>query len=188
MLVNVFVNVFINVFVNVVRQSTAAAASCTLVPTSGNRFMTTGRVDFVDDGNGGIVVTLKAVGVPNGNHTFHVHVYGDISDPVGNAVTGHFVGVCNSCRPAGAAQEVGLLNNGSVVVATGNTLSYSYTDYVIALSGVNSIVGRSVVVHGNGTTAGALTRIAQCVIGVQNQPTPGECTPRRGASLRVYSL
>jgi Cu/Zn superoxide dismutase len=103
-----------------------------------------------------------------------VHNYGDISDPSGMSTGGHFVGACNSCRPAGSLQEVGLLDDGKpLVVAAANTVTYSFLETVATLRGPNSIVGRSVVVHSNGTntTAGAGVRVAQCVIGWDAQTT-----------------
>ena len=107
-----------------------------------------------------------------------VHTYGDVSDSGGLATGGHFVGTCNGCRPAGALQEVGLLNNGKPLSVTGNIGRASFVDLAATLRGVNSIIGRSVVIHNNGTnsTAGAGIRVAQCVIGWDAQPTVAACT------------
>lgn len=107
-----------------------------------------------------------------------VHTYGDVSDSGGLATGGHFVGTCNGCRPAGALQEVGLLDDGKPLSVTGNAVEYRFLEKVATLRGVNSIIGRSVVIHNNGTnsTAGAGIRVAQCVIGWDAQPTVAACT------------
>lgn len=49
------------------------------------------------------------------NNTWHVHTKGDTCLSDGTSVGGHFVGDCVSCRPDGALQEVGLLNNGTAI-------------------------------------------------------------------------
>jgi hypothetical protein len=96
-----------------------------------------------------------------------VHTYGDVTDPSGLRTGGHFVGICNSCRPSSVAQEVGLLDNGTPLTVTGSSTTYSFVETVAKLRGPNTIVGRGVVIHGNGngTSAGAGVRIAQCAIG-----------------------
>lgn len=78
------------------------------------------------------------------------------------SVGGHFVGECDSCRPSGA-QEVGALNNSVPLQSSGNRAEGSFVDSVAKLAGVNSILGRSVIVHGEGSNGGV--RIGQCVIG-----------------------
>lgn len=62
---------------------------------------------------------------------------------------------------AGAKQEVGYLNNGKGIVSSGSRAAGVYLDHVARLTGPNSIIGRSIVIHHPDTGA----RIAQCVIG-----------------------
>jgi hypothetical protein len=78
---------------------------------------------------------------------------------------GHFVGACNSCRPAGSLQEVGLLDDGKPLVVSGASVTYSFIETQAKLRGVNTIVGRGVIIHGDGSSAGAGVRMAQCAIG-----------------------
>jgi hypothetical protein len=89
---------------------------------------------------------------------------GVLSDATAGLDTGsHFVGVCDGCRPSEGLQEVGLLNDGEPITydADGSVSHGKYWDTEISLTGVNSIIGRSIVLHradGN--------RIGQCVVGI----------------------
>ena len=141
---------------------------------------------------GVLTVTLTATGLCTGTHGVYVHTYGDVSDVAAAANTGaQFVGNCTSCRcaavrlgallvaismhecvcvlpshrPVGVPQEVGALNDGVPLSSTAiyTPVSITFTDTVATLTGPNSILGRSIVLYGNGTDAGA--RVAQCVIG-----------------------
>ena len=66
------------------------------------------------------------------------------------------------------AVQVGNLWDGAGLTASADGSSTGMRlDNIIRLSGVNNIVGRALIVHGNGTlsTAGKAARVAQCVIG-----------------------
>jgi superoxide dismutase, Cu-Zn family len=145
-----------------------SAAICVLEATSNNAQPVSGYLHFVELMDTTLQITLVASGLSNGAHTFHVHTFGDISDPSGNSVQGHFVGNCSGCRPPGALQEAGLLNNGNPVTVAGGTVSYTFNEPIAKLSGTNSIVGRAIIIHG--TAAGASVRAAQCVIGRWYEP------------------
>ncbi len=83
-------------------------------------------------------------------------------------------------------QEVGLLDDGKPLVVTGNSASYSFTETVAKLRGVNSIVGRAVIIHGNGSASGSTVRMAQCVIGRQSETgVPGV---RKGGCIAQMCL
>jgi superoxide dismutase, Cu-Zn family len=148
-----------------------------LEATSNNALPVTGYLHFEELIDTTLQITLVASGLSNGPHTFHVHTFGDVSDPSGNSVEGHFIGNCSGCRPPGALQEVGLLNNGNPVTAVGGSVSYTFIDPVAKLSGLNSVIGRAIVIHG--TAAGAGIRAAQCVIGRWFEPltSPGVYPP-----------
>ena len=158
------------------------SAICSLEATSNSGNPVSGEVVFVQRPNGDLDVSVSATGLTPGGHGWHVHTYGDISDPTGMSVGGHFVGNCSSCRPAGQLQEVGLLDNGVLLQADENgTVLYTYVETVAKLEGVNSIVGRGLIIHGDDASSGV--RVAQCVIGRESAPeggVPRECTVAGG--------
>jgi Cu/Zn superoxide dismutase len=101
-------------------------------------------------------------------HEFHVHLKGDVTDPRGNAVEGHFIGACNNtCRPQGILQEVGKVGDDYEMRARDKVTRGRIIDRVIKLNGPDSIVGRSVIIHGDGPNSG--THIAQGVIGIARE-------------------
>lgn len=120
-------------------------------------------------------------------HKWHVHNFGDVTPNTGGMRTGgHFVGVdpsIGSSDPAAAAKwqaeggEVGYVGNGapypagpaSVLSAdaTGVSEGEIMDDY-ITLSGPNSVIGRSIVIHGmrrNAAGNWVSGRAAMCTIG-----------------------
>ena len=93
---------------------------------------------------------------------------------------------------AGPTQQVGLLNNGSAVTAVDGAVSYTFLEEVAKLRGVNTILGRSFVIHGDGTATGTLVRVGQCVIGRMAEiGVPGICCVvlwARGAKGRAPAV
>ena len=148
---------------------TGYAAMCVLEATSLAPGPITGQLQFVELSDTTLNVSLVVSGLSNGTHGFQVHMYGDISSPTAAATGGHFIGDCVSCRPTGILQEVGMLNNGQLLVVNGSSVSLNFIETVAKFNGVNSIIGRSVVIHG--TPADASVRAAQCVIGRWTEPT-----------------
>ena len=170
------------------------SATCELEATTNNIGPVTGRVSFVELADGNLRVSVVASGLTNGTHGYHVHTYGDISSGDGMSTGGHFVGDCNACRPAGQPQEVGLLNNGTKLVTTpSGSVNFTYVEEVAKLWGVNSIVGRAIIIHGNAN--GPAPRVAQCVIGrrIGNISAPGTvqtalCIPLMASFLPSAAL
>ena len=139
-----------------------------------------GVVSFTADAAaGGVWVTYDVSGIaPDVVHGFHVHTWGDIESSTGMAVGGHFIGDCTNCRPSGP-QEVGNLWDGAGLTTDGSgRVSGMRLDKVIQLEGVNNIVGRGLIIHGNGTmsTGGRAVRVAQCVIGDAAAVAATDCT------------
>lgn len=73
---------------------------------------------------------------------------GDIFAIDGTATGGNFAGQCNNCRPPGAEQTVGNLDDGKPLKSN-VTAQNPFVDGVIQLIGSNSIIGRSIVIRGN---------------------------------------
>lgn len=127
-----------------------------------------GMATFTELPTGGVQVQVSLRGMTASSATMHVHTWGDLRGTDGQSVGGHFVGLgCDACRASGnptTENEVGLLNDGQPLVDEGSgAFSADYVDPIIKLRGRNSIIGRSLVVHGIAGDSGA--RAGQCVIG-----------------------
>ncbi len=153
-----------------VREATAV-----LVPTRGNRVA--GLVRFRDDGQV-LQVTASVVGLPAGEHAYHVHVFGDCSSPDAESAGPHF-------HFAGSSfdEEVPIITGNLGELRPDESSQAVHRVRVRAtLQGRFSIVGRSVVVHerGNDPAAppdgGAGKRLACGVIGVSGPQAAPQAT------------
>jgi Cu/Zn superoxide dismutase len=116
-----------------------------------------------------LAASMSVFGLGVGSHPFHVHVGGDLIDSDDAlSVLGHFAGsvagstpMRPSC-PAANQNEVGALNNCVAISTSGAVSTTAFYDSFASLSGLNNIIGRSIVIH---LSAANATRVAQCVIG-----------------------
>ena len=124
----------------------------------------------------GVWVSYSTQGGPSADlwHGFHVHQWGDVAWANGSSVAGHFIGHCSNCRPGAKLQEIGFLFDGGGLYAPAKSLQ-QFDGLITLANDVNSIIGRSLIVHGNGQPNGAGVRIAQCVIGEAAPATPVDC-------------
>ncbi|MFQ6604020.1 MAG: superoxide dismutase family protein [Fidelibacterota bacterium] len=116
-----------------------------LQPTEGSSVQ--GIVRFSQAAHG-IRVTGTISGLTAGPHGFHIHEYGDCTDPAGKSAGGHF-------NPAGAPhgdrgqpankRHVGDLGN--IVADKKGIAQIDFIDPLLSFSGDNNIIGRAVVVH-----------------------------------------
>jgi len=134
-----------------------------------------GSVTFTAASDGG-QVTGRITGLAPGQHGFHVHQYGDVSDTQdGLSAGGHFAPDGNPHgMPGDAKRHVGDLGN--IQADAGGVAELDFRDPVIRLSGPHSILGRAIVVHagvddGSQPSGNAGGRVAFGVIGIAN-PTP----------------
>lgn len=145
-------------------------AIAVMLPTEGNQVH--GRIMF-EQTPGGVVVTAMVSGLnPNQKHGFHIHEFGDISDPAGQATgdpydpEGHDHVLPNGDH-VGHAGDLGNLH----ADAEGNA-TYTKTFGSLTIAGTkNPVLGRGVIIHakpddGGQPTGNAGARIAQGVIGV----------------------
>jgi len=127
-----------------------------------------------------IYINLSGPGlIPNGQQGFHVHEYGDLSDNCKSACA-HYnpFGKSHGC-PGMENRHVGDLGNLNIDLF--GKVSYTTSDNIIKLSGMYSIIGRSIIIHkdkddcGQGQeerreeslkTGNAGERIACAVIGI----------------------
>lgn len=122
----------------------------------------------------GVHVSGRIEGLPEGRYGFHIHEIGDISTC--EAAGSHF-NPADTLHggPDNTMRHVGDLGN---IEFTGNEAILNFHDDVIALSGRNSIIGRTLILHGGEDdlgqggdeeslkTGNAGTRVACAVIGV----------------------
>lgn len=118
-------------------------AIAVLHPTSGNNV--TGTVTFSASGNE-VKVVADVTGLTPGKHGFHVHEFGDCSSPDGNSAGAHFNPTHKQHgAPDAAERHEGDLGN--VVADSSGKAHLEWTDKVMKLSGPDSIIGRSMIVH-----------------------------------------
>jgi superoxide dismutase, Cu-Zn family len=120
-----------------------AKAVAVLNPTQNNKV--SGTVTFSKTETG-VKVVADIKGLTPGNHGFHIHQFGDCSSPNADSAGGHYnpTGKMHGA-PENPERHAGDLGN---LMADGNGRAYlERTDTTISLSGPNSVIGRSVIVH-----------------------------------------
>lgn len=143
-------------------------AIAVLQPTKGSKVQ--GIVTFTKIAQG-IHVEATITGLEVGKHGFHIHQYGDLASPDGEAAGYHFNPTGEPHGGPGATKRH-LGDLGNITADTIGPAKYSNVNDRLAFDGPNSILGRSVVVHADaddlitppGGRSGA--RLAVGVIGV----------------------
>lgn len=121
----------------------AADAVATLNPTEGSTVR--GTVTFREDA-GKVRVVAHITGLTPGEHGFHLHENGDCSLKDAMSAGGHFnpTGMPHG-GPDTPRRHVGDLGN--VTANQEGVAHYERVDGVLSLTGPNSILGKSVIVH-----------------------------------------
>ncbi|KAJ3295535.1 hypothetical protein HDU79_009048 [Rhizoclosmatium sp. JEL0117] len=180
------------------------SAIALIVPTVNSTI--SGQLVLQNGGNFvGLTATLTGL-APNTTHGFHIHVYGDASDPKGLNMGGHF-NPTNASHGCPAASD----NNGAVVVSTAYhfgdlgsvtsdaTGAVSKSWVASHLSLVNAkelgfVLGRGVIVHAvaddctTQPTGNSGARLAQGVIAVQGANTVDATTIPDAASTDPQAI
>lgn len=118
-------------------------AVATLKATTGNT--ANGTVTFAVE-EGGVRVVAHLEGMPEGDHGFHIHEFGDCSSGDGKSAGGHFnpEGMPHA-GPSAEKRHVGDLGN---ISANASGVAHAeFVDKHLTFEGVNSIIGKGVILH-----------------------------------------
>ena len=143
-------------------------AIAVLHPTQGNNV--SGTVTFTASGDS-VRVIADITGLTPGKHGFHIHEFGDCSDPKAANAGGHF-NPTNHQHGAPDATDRHAGDLGNIEADTSGKAHLDVTDKLMKLSGADSIVGHAVIVHEKADdlktqpTGDAGGRVACGVIGV----------------------
>lgn len=103
-----------------------------------------GKVIFTQIGKE-VTVEGEITGLTKGLHGFHIHALGDLSD--GCKSTGSHFNPEKKNHGAPSAKERHVGDLGNIEANDSKVAKVSMKDSIISLDGVNSIIGRAVVVH-----------------------------------------
>ncbi|HTA77879.1 MAG TPA: superoxide dismutase family protein [bacterium] len=128
----------------VMADTTPITAVAELSPTKGNTVH--GEVKFIQK-DGYVLIKAHVEGLTPGKHGFHIHEVGDCSAPDGSSAKGHF-NPTHKDHGAPDAQDRHEGDLGNLNADANGVANYMRHDKVVQLSGDNTIIGRSVIVHG----------------------------------------
>jgi superoxide dismutase, Cu-Zn family len=149
----------------------ATKAIAVLHPTTGNNVA--GTVTFTTSGDA-VKVVADITGLTPGKHGFHIHEFGDCSDPKAASAGGHF-NPAHKQHGAPDASERHAGDLGNIEADASGKAHLELTDQVMKLSGADSIVGHAMIVHEKADdlktqpTGDAGGRLACGVIGVAKE-------------------
>ncbi|MFQ5752527.1 MAG: superoxide dismutase family protein [bacterium] len=127
------------------KESAAAVTKAVAVmnPTQGNEAR--GTVTFTVEA-GGMRVVAQFEGVPEGEHGFHIHEFGDCSSGDGKSAGGHFnpEGMPHA-GPKDAMRHIGDLGN--ITADAAGIVQKEFVDSHLTFEGANSIIGKGVILH-----------------------------------------
>jgi Cu-Zn family superoxide dismutase len=147
-------------------------AICIMQSLSGSKV--TGVVYFTQKGDV-IEITGKITGLTPGKHGFHVHEFGDLTNPEGMSTGGHF-NPDNKKHGSPHAEDRHVGDLGNIVADKDGVAELNFTDKIIKLHGPHSIIGRGLIVHAKEDdektqpTGDAGGRVGGGIIGVAAPP------------------
>jgi Cu-Zn family superoxide dismutase len=149
---NLFLALLLVLGVGIVRadDTTKIAASplmamCSLSPASNSQVK--GWVKFTQM-KGYVKIEGEIMGLTPGKHGFHVHEKGDCSSPDATSAGGHF-NPTNKDHGSPSSKDRHVGDLGNITANKNGVAKISFKDNVIRLSGENSILDRSLIVHGD---------------------------------------
>ena len=130
-----------------------------------------GTVTFTASGDT-VKVVADITGLTPGKHGFHIHEFGDCSDPKAANAGGHFDPAHTQHHGAPDSSERHAGDLGNIEADASGKARLETTDSVMKLNGADSIVGHAVIVHEKADdlktqpTGDAGGRVACGVIGI----------------------
>jgi len=112
-------------------------------PTQGNKV--TGTVTFHEQANGTHIHAQLHCLTP-GKHGFHIHDLGDCSCTDGMCTKGHF-NPTNQPHGGLDSEKRHIGDMGNIVADENGNATLDFTDKIITLNGLYTIIGRSIIVH-----------------------------------------
>ena len=146
-------------------------AIAVLGPTAGSKV--SGTVTFTKTGEG-VKIVADVTGLTPGKHGFHIHEFGDCSDPKAESAGSHF----NPTKDPHAghdAEKRHIGDMGNLEADASGKARLELTDKLMKFDGNTSIIGHAVIVHEKADdlktqpTGDAGGRLACGVIGVAKQ-------------------
>lgn len=101
---------------------------------------------YFNDNIGSIDVIASVNGLSLGNHGFHIHTYGDFSSSKGLS-TGDIYDPLKIGRENSEATKRQLGNLGNIYAPENLIAKYNQTIFSMSINGINSILGRAIVIH-----------------------------------------
>jgi Cu-Zn family superoxide dismutase len=137
------INVFAQMKMGSSPKGNLLKAICVLYPTQGNNV--SGTITFTQTDKG-VKVVADIQGLSQGKHGFHIHEFGDCNSADGASAGGHFNPDSKQHgAPMSMMRHMGDMGNLEADVS--GKAHLEYLDSVIKLTGPNSIIGKSIIVH-----------------------------------------
>ncbi|HSH37454.1 MAG TPA: superoxide dismutase family protein [Chthoniobacterales bacterium] len=146
-------------------------AIAVMSPTAGSKV--SGTVTFTKAGNG-VKIVAELNGLTPGKHGFHIHEFGDCSDPKAESAGGHY-NPTQSPHAGHDAEKRHVGDMGNVEADASGKGRLELTDENMEFTGDKGILGRALIVHEKADdlqtqpTGNAGGRLACGVIGVAKQ-------------------
>ena len=124
------------------KPSAPLKAVALLHPTAGSKV--SGTVTFTEEADG-VRVRAEITGLTPGNHGFHIHEFGDCSAADAASAGSHF----NPMKKPHGAPDASERHAGDLGNIEADASGKAHMDWKgkVSLSGKDSIIGRSIVVH-----------------------------------------
>lgn len=135
--------VFIGVSCGIAFAHDATKAVAVLHSASGSNVA--GTVTFTASGDN-VKVVADITGLAPGKHGFHIHEFGDCSDPKAASAGGHF-NPAHKQHGAPNASDRHAGDLGNIEADASGKAHVEMTDSVMKLNGADSIIGHAVIVH-----------------------------------------
>jgi Cu-Zn family superoxide dismutase len=155
-------------------------AVAVLIPTEGSQV--SGVILLQQQGEG-VRVQGKVWGLTPGMHGFHIHQFGDLRSPTGDAAGGHYSPDDSPHGAPGSAEH----HAGDLGNIEANQEGVADVDATFDFFQIHHVLGRAIVVHADADdlrsqpSGAAGARLAVGVIGIAN-PSPPAAQPQPGAA------